>query len=408
MTLKIHDQTARERRDAIEQRLGFELPPYRLPYEDFRTDYGVGVVGLHWVVQIMHLPAYQAARYRVRGVAEIVPEAVEVVRRKHMIPEDAFVTDDYLELIERDDVDIIDSSFGHAPAKEHKKLELVRACAAAGKAVLVHKPAASTLGVAEAIERVSLETGVPVCINQNCRYNPAAYTVKQLLAAERLGPPTVMEIQQYWRGNPTKTTDGRPGWMQHVIHHADLLRYWAGAPCVSVFARCQQVSTLAIYQFANGVVAYQMENHSGVSRHVNRFRVQTEKGIIEGSHNWDWHIGSARGRDVVKVARDTREEGIELPLPELIYEPHWSDINKWIPHTGPYYDIAAPVAGMMGSMGSIMKGLSEGVAPDNHISGGVASLRMALAAELSSERNRPVAPDEVPSDYTTITERHHA
>jgi hypothetical protein len=149
-----------------------------------------------------------------------------------------------------------------------------------------------------------------------------------------------------------------------------------------------------------------MENHSGVLRHDNTFRVQTARGIIKGKHNWDWHLGNSEGRDVVEVYRDTREPGVPLPLPLLTYEPHWSDINKWIPHEGPYYDLGAPTAGMMGCMGSIMKGLSEGKQPDNHISGGVESLRMALAAEISSQTGKPLDPRDVPLDYCTVTERH--
>ena len=54
-----------------------------------------------------------------------------------------------------------------------------------------------------------------------------------------------------------------------------------------------------------------------------------------------------------------------------------------------------------------MQGLSDGCDPDNHISGGVESLRIALAAELSAEMGRPVNPPEVPSDFTTRTEAHH-
>ncbi|MFP4380101.1 MAG: Gfo/Idh/MocA family protein [Candidatus Sumerlaeia bacterium] len=404
MSLKVHDLLSDERKARFAEELGFELPPYRLPYEDFNTDYGVGVIGLHWVVQIMHLPAYQAARFNVVGAAENNPDAVDIVKRKRLIDPDAFFTDDYKKLISRDDVQILDSSFGHKPDKQLKKLELAKLCAEAGKTLLLHKPIASTLQVAEDILKVSEDSGVPICVNQNCRYNPAAYTMKELLKPERLGQPLIIELQHYWRGDPRPADNMRAAVMQHVIHHADLIRYWVGSPCVSVYSRCQQNSNLTIYQFANGTVAYHMENHSGIKQHTNKIRIQTEKGIIEGSHNWDWHIGSARGRDVVKVCRNTREDAFELPLPELIYEPHWSDINKWLPHKGPYYDIAAPVAGMMGCVGSIMKGLSEGKKPDNHVSGGVESLRMALGAELSSERNQPVKPEEVPLDYTTSTE----
>ncbi len=393
-----------QRRALLEGQLGFAIPPFRLPYEDFGTDSRIGVAGLHWVVQILHLPAYLAARFDVTAVAEIREEAIRDARRLHLIDADTPVVGDYRELVGRDDVDVIDSCFGHKPGRQERKLDLVRAAVSAGKPVLVHKPAASTLGVAEAMVTASEESGVPVCVNQNMRYNPAAYTMKQLLTPERMGPPLIIELQHYWRGDPKPADDRRPGVMQHVIHHADLIRWWVGAPCVSVYAKCQQHASMTIYTFANGTVAYHMENHSGVLHHDNTIRIQTANGIIHGKCNWDWHLGSSEGRDCVEVYRDTREPGVELPLPLLTYEPHWSEINKWQPHEGPWYDIGAPVAGMMGSMGSLMRGLSERVQPDNHISTGVESLRMALAVEIAAREGRPVAPDDVPSDYTTITE----
>jgi hypothetical protein len=147
-----------------------------------------------------------------------------------------------------------------------------------------------------------------------------------------------------------------------------------------------------------------MENHSGVIRNDNAVRVQTEKGVVHAKLNWDWHLGNSERRDVVEVFRDTREPGVAIPLPMLTYEPVWSDINKWMPHQGPYYDLGAPCAGMMGCLGSIMRGLSAGTLPDNDISGGVKSLRMALAAEISNRSGQPVNPADVPSDYTTVTE----
>jgi predicted dehydrogenase len=228
--------------------------------------------------------------------------------------------------------------------------------------------------------------------------------VKQLLTPERLGRPLIIELQHYWRGDPKPADDDRPGVMQHVIHHADLLRWWVDARCTSVYARCQQGSTLAVYTFENGTTVYHMENHSGVEHHDNHFRIQTEKAIIHGKHNWDWHLGNAEGREKVAIYLDSREPPVELPLPMLPYEPIWSDINKWMPHEGPWYDLSAPTAGMMGCLGSVMHGLSEGREPSNHLRGGVESLRIALAAEISGRTGKPVDPRDVPSDYTTITE----
>lgn len=183
-----------EKKRHLEQELGFPLPEYRLPYETFYTSYGIGVVGLHWVMNILHLPAYRAARYRINAAADISEEAIETTTGKQLLPQEARIYRDYHELINDPNVDIVDSTFGHVPSKEQRKLQLVLDCVEAGKPVMIHKPAASTLGVAERMQEASESSGIPVCINKNCRYNPASYTVKQLLDASRLGRPSIIEL----------------------------------------------------------------------------------------------------------------------------------------------------------------------------------------------------------------------
>jgi hypothetical protein len=51
-----------------------------------------------------------------------------------------------------------------------------------------------------------------------------------------------------------------------------------------------------------------------------------------------------------------------------------------------------------------MRALDRGERADNNVEGGVESLRMALAAEISNATGEPVNPADVPSDYTTVTE----
>jgi predicted dehydrogenase len=249
--------------------------------------------------------------------------------------------------------------------------------------------------------QIAAAGGIWLAVNQDCRYNPASYTVKQLLAPARLGRPITIEVQNYWRGDP-KPFDHTGAWMQHMVHHADLIRWWVGEPCVSVYAKAASRSTMTIYEFADGILVYHMENHTGVEHHDTRIRVTAEKGVIRAKHNWNWHYGSAKGLEFVEVFRHTKEPPVALPLPEHVYEPPWTGINKWIPSSGPYYDLAGPIAGMMGSMGALMRGVETQSPPDNHVDGAIASLRMCLAAELSVKLGQPVDPREVPSDTATV------
>ncbi len=381
-----------------EQALGFSVPPHRMDFENRRTDFGIGVIGLHWVMQIMHLPAYQAARYNVVAAAEIDPDRIEETREKGY--EVGPILDDWRELVRRDDVDVVDCTFGYHGEKERRRMEVVRACAEAGKAVMIHKPAAETLELAEQMAHVAAEADIPLAINQNCRYNPACYSIKGLLTEQRLGRPGIIEVRNYWRGDPKDKSETRGSWVGHQIHHADLIRWWVDRPCVSVFSRGGMLTNITTYEFEDGTLAHHVENHSGVEGHETCMRVMAEKGIVRARHNWNWHFGEPGEYEFVEVFPDTAAPGIRLPLPRHIYEPIWSDINPFEPRSGPWYDLAGPIAGMMGSMGALMRAVECDSAPDNDIDGAIESLRMCLAAEMSARTGRPVDPREVPPDTT--------
>jgi predicted dehydrogenase len=364
-----------------------------------KLDYGVGIIGLHWVVQIMHLPAYRSAQYRLVAAAENMPEKIEQVKSKgYKIGK---YLDNWPDLVRLPEVEVIDCSFGHNIARQAKRLEVVHACAEAKKHLMIHKPAAVTLSLAEEMARVADQAGIHLAVNQNCRYNPANYAVKHLLTPERAGKPVIIELQNYWTGNFPDPNNNKAAWIAHTVHHADLIRWWVDSPCVSVYAKTKANSSLTLYEFENGVVVYHMENHSGVLEHDTTMRIQAERAIIKAGHNWNWHYPSSKGRDFVNVFVDRREPAVEIPLPEHIYEPVWSDINHYIPHSGPYYDLGAPVAGMMGSMGALMQGVAENRAPENSIHRGIEVLRMCMAAEISGSTGKPMNPKDVPSDYSS-------
>ncbi len=380
----------------MEQALGFSVPPYRIDFENQKTDYGIGSIGLHWVVLTMHLPAYQAARFNVVTAAEINEDRIEETRRKGF--DVGTITDDWHEVIENDQVDVVDCCFGAGEKKEALRMEVIEAAGEAGKHLMIHKPVATTVESARKMARAAQEAGIWLAVNQNCRYNPACYSVKQLLTPERMGRPGVIELQNYWQGGPIDLEDPTPAYLGHVIHHADLVRWWVDRPCIAVKAWAGMKTTMAIYEFEGGCVAYHIENHSGMEAHRTNIRVMAEGGSIRAQHNWNWHFPAPGEREFVEVFTERGGRPVLLELPDHVYEPLWSDINPFDPLEGPWYDISGPVAGMMGTMGSLMRGVERNCPPDNHMDGAIESLRMCLAAQLSAKTDRPVDPRELPVD----------
>jgi predicted dehydrogenase len=391
---------------ALAEKLGFDVPDYRWPYEQWRTNYPIGQIGLHWVVQCMYLPAYRAARYNLAGAAEINEDRIAEAVAKGMDP--ANITRDWKELVRRPNIAVLDCCFGHRGDKLQRRLEVIAEAAAHGKHVLIQKPVAHSVKVAAEMAAVAEKGKIWLAVNQNCRYNPANFTVRQLLGPDRLGPARIIELQQYWGSGAVPSTKGHAvATIDHAIHHADLIRWWAGSPCVSVYARARQGSTLAIYEFENGSIAYHMEAHSGVRAHENEVRITTDRGTIKAGHNWGWHTASSAPWDFVEVFRGNAERsGIAIPLPEHIYEPAWHGVNPWEKREGgpdaPYFDLAAPTAGMMGTMGALMRAVETRQRPDNHISTAIEAMRMCLSAQLSAQMGKPVDPRELPQDFEAI------
>jgi predicted dehydrogenase len=379
--------------------LSFELPPYRLPYEQMKLDGRVGLIGLHWVMLIMHLPAYASARYDIRAACEIEPERVKEAQAANLPIGD--VERNWQDLIRRDDVDVLDCCFGPRGEAADRRRAVVEAAAEAGKPLMIHKPPAIRLGEAVKLAAIAEAAGIPLAVNQNCRYNPANYAVKQLLSPERMGRPRTIELQSYWRGSIWDDGD-QPATVGHTTHHVDLLRWWIGQPCVSVYSRSRSNATLSIYEFADGTIAYHHENHSGVERHRVRCHLMCDNGVIKHGHNWNWHIPGAEEDEFVHLWQDLRAGPVKMKLPPHIYEPPWAQHNPYIPHHGPYYDLAGPIAGMMGSLGSLLHAHAIGEPPDNHIRGSIEALRICLAAHLSSRTGKPVNPAALDLDEVAM------
>jgi predicted dehydrogenase len=375
------------------QDLPFDLPPYRPTYESMRLDAGIGLCGMHWVTQIMQLPAYRALRLNVVAASEADPDKRSKAGALGIVPVE--IADDWRAVASHDGVSVLDCAFGHRPERQHARLEVLRAAGERGQAVLFHKPLASSLEVAEQLVREAQELGVTAAVNLNCRFNPANYAVKGLLDDARLGEPRVIELTSSWRHDIRPVERFAYATISHTIHHADLLRWWVGHPCVEVYAKARNGVTLATYTFANGTIAHHVEHHNGEDRHRQTFRLLTGKGLIHGSHNWVWHRPSAEAEDAVRVWLDTNRRPVDVPLPIHVYEPVWSLINPYIPHEGPYYDVAAPVAGMAGTMSELMDAHATGRTPSHSLDQGLHSLRMAIAAVVSAREGRPIDPSSL-------------
>jgi predicted dehydrogenase len=145
-----------------------------------QSEVRMGVVGTGGFANFAHMPGYQAhPKARIVGVCDIILERAQAAAKAF---DATFVTDNYNELIERDDIDAIDIV---APNNVHIPIAL--AAIAAGKHVICEKPLAMSLREAQQLIDAAKETGAKTGVNFTYRGHPAARYAKQLIAEGDLG-----------------------------------------------------------------------------------------------------------------------------------------------------------------------------------------------------------------------------
>lgn len=133
--------------------------------------------------------------------------------------------------VQRDDVDVV---IACTPPGSHAEIAI--AAMRAGKHVLCEKPLARTLEEAEAMLRVSRETGRTLKCGFNHRHHPAIWEAKKQFDAGNLGRPMFARCrygicgrpgyEKEWRADPAEAAGGQ--FIEQGTHGIDLIRWFMG------------------------------------------------------------------------------------------------------------------------------------------------------------------------------------
>jgi len=141
----------------------------------------IGAGGRGGLARLAHKPD-QGVRV-VAGV-DVRPEALAQFRER--FGAEAFVSDDYRELLARDDVDAV---FVTSPDYCHE--EHAVAAAEAGKHVYLEKPMAITIAGCDRILEAARAAGTKLYLGHNMRHFPVVRKMKELIDAGAIGEPKV-------------------------------------------------------------------------------------------------------------------------------------------------------------------------------------------------------------------------
>ncbi|MCG3178478.1 MAG: Inositol 2-dehydrogenase/D-chiro-inositol 3-dehydrogenase [Phycisphaerae bacterium] len=203
---------------------------------------GLGIIGLHhqhprWYWPLWaHLP-----QYRPLAVADGDAEFLAAENAHFKLDAHA----DYRDLLARDDIDAVIIWLPHRDMPE-----CVAAAAAAGKHVIVEKPAAGDLAGARRIAQVAADHPSVVVSSPYCwRNHPVSRRIKQAVAAGELGSITAMEGRLN-AGHPSRYLRDNAGWMLRAdqgggplfnlgVHWIDWFRWLTGREVVAVSGAVQ-------------------------------------------------------------------------------------------------------------------------------------------------------------------------
>lgn len=359
---------------------GFEWPSYRPPLETYKLDYGIGIVGYGGIARAQHLAAYRLAGYRVVAAADISAGRRELAKLDG-IPA---VYEDYRELLQRDDVDIVDCTVFHDFVDT--RMSVIRDAAKAGKPVFMQKPLTVDLKTAEEMVKTAEDAGIPFAVNQNMRFDPAIYLTKQLLAPECFGKPGVIQFANLSFEGPKFAFAPDGAILEWQIHGLDAVRWLSGGDPVSIQATHRNKASMYQIEFSSGAVCNYLEYHNvDTFRNETPLRVWAETGAIRGNHRWN--PGSRWERDLVEVRGYDWPKGIGWTTAALPDDPTNRDV-----FIKPLYDVCSSIGGFIGSMGEFMQSLHEKRPALTNGRDNLKSLRMYFAGQLASQIKRPINP----------------
>src|SRR5436190_4151223 len=275
-------------------------------------------------------------------------------------------------LLARPEVEIVDLAV-HATQRR----PLVERIAAAGKAVLSQKPFAMNEDDARHMVEVCERAGVTLMVNQQARWAPAHRAVKALLERGILGHVySVMHVNRSFQDVPGSWYVALENFniVDHGIHYIDLSRFFTGRTPIRVKAATTNVpGQAAVSPMIYSILCeYEPEAQVMTTLHFNNIIAAS------GLHRYEWLIDGTEGSlaasqtEVTVCLKESPGEKVTFPIR-----------GRWFPDA------------FGGSMGEMMRALTERREPQTSGRDNLNSIRIAYAAVESSRSGQAVEIAEV-------------
>lgn len=357
-----------------------------------RKDYRIGIIGAGFIVEHCHLVAYQQAGFTPYGISSRDNTKCQRLADRFAIPN---VFASWQEMVCDPQIEIIDIA-----VPPHIQLDIVRFICAKNspaknvKAILCQKPLAMSLAEGREIVRLSHESGIPIAVNSNMRYDPSMRALKYILDNQLIGTPVLASIDM--RAIP----DWQAFLQQYqklelfamAIHHIDAFRFLFGNPVkVTAVCRTDPRTTFAhtdgitqyTFHYANGLLATSLDDvwawpgePCAKNNYIN-WRVEGSDGLAEGDFGWHRRPPEYCGSTLKLASRDH---------PGRWVAPQWE--RQWFPDA------------FIGTMASLMCAIEQGAEPEISAEDNLSTLACIEACYVSIQEERTVYLNEILQENT--------
>ena len=192
-----------------------------------RKKTGIGLIGAGWSANTIANATSLVSNAEIKGISNHNIDHARQLATKYDIP---FVSDDYKELCERDDVDFVIVSLPHFL---HEKITID--AINLGKHVLVEKPFATSISSGKKMINVANKAGKILGVYFQQRFSDPTMQAKEILDNGGIGKILQVQVSiflkrdiEYYQGSPWRGTwekEGGSALINQAIHDIDRLYY---------------------------------------------------------------------------------------------------------------------------------------------------------------------------------------
>jgi predicted dehydrogenase len=344
-----------------------EVPAPELPYRPATPrdpNIPIALVGCGGISAV-HLQAYRNGGFNVVALCSRSTERA-AKRRDEFYP-NAAITDDFHEILRRDDVQIVDIT-----TSPEVRPPLIEAALNAGKHVLSQKPFVSDLETGRRLVGLAGERNLCLAVNQNGRWAPHFAYIQEAIRAGLIGEVTTVDFEIHWDHHWIVGTDFEKiddlVLYDFAIHWFDMaIAFFGERRATKVYAAAQR----SRHQRARPPFLA----HAAIEFEHGQATIALNAACAFGQEDRTTVIGNLG--TLRSVGPSLLEQTVHLHIGSGVSSPRLQ--GKWFPD------------GFQGAMAELMCAVEENREPRNSARSNLRSLALCFAARESAARGEAVS-----------------